>query len=157
MVSMFVDVRKGTLPEQSTLANRIDAHDFIDCFRVHAQATPRRAAEIITSFPVWAEFLFQIRRVLTTPFGLSQDGPDAADKLGPFPVESDNEQELIAGFDDKHQEFRVSVMSLENQIYLATWVHTHNVGGRIYLQTILPFHTLLVREALVRVQQNCRN
>jgi len=156
MAAMFVDVQACTLPEQSTLAKRIDEHDFIDCFRVNAQATPRRAAEIITSFPAWADFLFLIRRVVTSPFGLSQDGPDAPDKLGAFPVESDNEQELIAGFDDKHQEFRVSVMSLENQIYLATWVHTHNIGGRIYLRAILPFHTLLVREALVRVQQNCQ-
>lgn len=63
--------------------------------------------------------LLMVRRVVTTPFGLYNDGPRAADKVGIFPVESDNAQELIAGFDDKHLDFRVSVMSLNGQVYSA--------------------------------------
>lgn len=114
--------------------------------------TPRRAAEVITEFPGWAKFLLEIRRLITSPFGLSQDGPDASDKLGAFPVESENEQELIAGFDDKHLEFRISVLSINGQIYLATWVQPHNIGGRIYLDAILPFHILIARNALARVR-----
>lgn len=114
--------------------------------------TPRRAAEVITEFPGWAKFLLEIRRLITSPFGLSQDGPDASDKLGAFPVESENEQELIAGFDDKHLEFRISVLSINGQIYLATWVQPHNIGGRIYLDAILPFHILIARNALARVK-----
>lgn len=114
--------------------------------------TPRRAAEVITEFPGWAKFLLEIRRLITSPFGLSQDGPDASDKLGAFPVESENEQELIAGFDDKHLEFRISVLSINGQIYLATWVQPHNIGGRIYLDAILPFHILIARNALSRVK-----
>jgi len=93
-----------------------------------------------------------VRRIVTTPFGLSNDGPDASDKVGIFPVETENEQELIAGFDDKHLEFRISVLSIEGRIYLATWVQPHNIGGRIYLKTILPFHILIVRNALARVR-----
>lgn len=114
--------------------------------------TPRRAAEVITEFPGWAKFLLEIRRLITSPFGLSQDGPDASDKLGAFPVERENEQELIAGFDDKHLEFRISVLSINGQIYLATWVQPHNIGGRIYLDAILPFHILIARNALSRVK-----
>lgn len=114
--------------------------------------TPRRAAEVITEFPGWAKFLLEIRRLITSPFGLSQDGPDASDKLGAFPVERENEQELIAGFDDKHLEFRISVLSINGQIYLATWVQPHNIGGRIYLDAILPFHILIARNALARVR-----
>lgn len=114
--------------------------------------TPRRAAEVITEFPGWAKFLLEIRRLITSPFGLSQDGPDASDKLGAFPVERENEQELIAGFDDKHLEFRISVLSINGQIYLATWVQPHNIGGRIYLDAILPFHILIARNALARVK-----
>ena len=95
--------------------------------------------------------LLQIRRLVTAPFGLSSDGPDAEDKVGVFPVESETECELVAGFDDKHLNFRVSVMSLDGRVYLGTWVHPHNLGGRLYLRAIMPFHILIARNALSRV------
>ena len=82
---------------------------------------------------------------------MSQDGPDAADKLGPFPVELETETELVAGFNDKHLDFRVSVMSRDGQVSLATWVHPHNFGGRLYLALIMPFHIMIARNALARV------
>lgn len=110
------------------------------------------AAEIITNFPAWARFLVKIRNVVTAPFGLSSDGPQAIDKVGLFPVESENHYELIAGFNDKHLDFRVSVISENGRVFLATWVHTNNIGGRIYLKTILPFHIIIVRNALARVR-----
>ncbi|MEO9790387.1 MAG: DUF2867 domain-containing protein [Tateyamaria sp.] len=85
------------------------------------------------------------------PFGLSQDGPEADDKLGPFPVELDTGTEVIAGFDDKHLNFRVSVYGDGRRVSLATWVHPHSIGGRSYLTAILPFHILVARNALARV------
>ncbi|MGB7303601.1 MAG: DUF2867 domain-containing protein [Burkholderiaceae bacterium] len=139
------------LPSQSRLADRVQTTDFVDCYTIESDMAPRRAAEIITAFPGWARFLLQIRALVTAPFGLSSDGPSAPDKLGPFPVESEDGHELIAGFNDKHLDFRVSVMSLNGQVFLATWVHTHNIGGQIYLRLILPFHVLISRNALARV------
>lgn len=114
--------------------------------------SPRQAALVITSFPRWAQFLLSIRRVVTAPFGLSNDGPESDDKVGIFPVESETNHELVAGFNDKHLNFRVSVISQHGQVFLATWVHTHNLGGRLYLKAILPFHILIAREALARVR-----
>ena len=67
--------------------------DFLDCYSVTSALPPRHAAEIITQFPEWAGFLLGIRRLVTAPFGLLADGPDAEDKLGPFPVEFENEHE----------------------------------------------------------------
>ena len=139
------------LPESSRLHPRIGPHDFVDCYAVASSLAPRRAAEIIVEFPAWVRGLFRLRRVLTAPFGLSNDGPPAADKIGLFPVEYEDSHELIAGFDDKHLEFRIAVMSADGRVALATWVHTHNLGGRLYLRAILPFHVLVVRNALTRV------
>ncbi|MEM7636150.1 MAG: DUF2867 domain-containing protein, partial [Pseudomonadota bacterium] len=68
-----------------------------------------------------------------------------------FPVETETARELIAGFNDKHLNFRVSVLSQDGRVFLATWVHPHNIGGRLYLKTILPFHILIARNALARV------
>ncbi len=139
------------LPSSSLLQNRILPSDFLDCYSVASDLAPRRAAEIITDFPGWAGFLLQIRRVVTPPFALSNDGPQATDKLGPFPVELETGSELIAGFNDKHLDFRVSVLSTKGQVSLATWVHPQNFGGRLYLKAIMPFHILIARNALRRV------
>jgi hypothetical protein len=140
------------LPLQSLLGDRVKPMDFIDCYSVESDLSPRNAAEIITNFPGWARFLLKIRALVTAPFGLSNDGPPAPDKVGVFPVETENSHELIAGFNDKHLDFRVSVISQEGRVFLATWVHTNNIGGQIYLKVILPFHILISRNALARVR-----
>lgn len=145
------DVTATVLPPDSALHARIGRGDFIDCYTVPSTLPARRAAEVITAFPGWARGLLMIRRIVTAPFGLSQDGPAADDKVGPFPVELDTDQEVIAGFDDTHLEFRVSVMSRAGQVSLATWVQPHNIGGRLYLAAIMPFHILVARNALTRV------
>lgn len=144
-------VSKSELPVNSRLHDRFTPGDFLDCYSVASELSPRRAAEIITNFPDWARALLIIRRVVTTPFGLSNDGPEADDKVGIFPVESADEHELIAGFNDKHLDFRVAVVSEQGRVFLATWVHRHNLGGRLYLNAIMPFHILIVRHALARV------
>ncbi len=139
------------LPEISVLHARRRPSDFLDCYAVTSNMPVRRAAEIITDFPSWAQFLLLIRRTVTAPFGLDNDGPAAEDKLGAFPVEAETETEIIAGFDDKHLDFRVSVLSHEGRISLATWVAPHNIGGRLYLAAIMPFHIAIARNALSRV------
>ena len=140
------------LPVQSLLKNRVASTDFLDCYSVHANLPPREAAEIITNFPAWAQWLLTLRNVVTAPFGLSRDGPEAPDKVGIFPVELENEHELIAGFNDRHLDFRVSVFCQADRVHLATWVHTHNIGGQIYLRAIMPFQILIARNALARVR-----
>lgn len=144
-------VKRSELSARSLLHKRYKDGDFLDCFSVESELSPRRAAEIITAFPAWAMALLKLRGLLVAPFGLSAKGPDAANKLGIFPVEHDGETEVIAGFDDRHLDFRVSVLSENGHISLATWVHRHNLGGRLYLAVILPFHILITRNALARV------
>lgn len=139
------------LPDHSALHARFSKGDFLDCYVVEASSSPRDAANVITSFPGWAKVLVQIRKLITEPFGLSNTGPDAPDKVGIFPVEQESESELIAGFNDKHLDFRVSVLSENGKVFLSTWVHPHNIGGRLYLGLIMPFHIMIARDALARV------
>lgn len=150
-------VTSGPLPANSALHARVAKGDFLDCYSVEADLPPRQAADIVTNFPSWARFLLRIRRVVTAPFGLSNDGPDAVDKVGIFPVETEDSTELIAGFDDRHLNFRVAVISDAGRVYLATWAHPHNFGGRVYLAAILPFHVLISRNALRRVAKASAN
>lgn len=139
------------LAPESALHAYMRRGDFLDCYSVAADLPPRRAAEIITDFPGWAKALLLIRRIVTLPFGLDNDGPDVPDRLGIFPVDRESAEEVIAGFDDKHLNFRVCVRSEAGRVSLATWVHPHNPGGRLYLSLILPFHILIARNALARV------
>jgi len=148
---MSQTIRKIDLPAQSALHLQRTEGDFLDCYSVASDVDPRRAAEIITDFPGWAKFLLIIRGLITAPFGLSADGPEAEDKLGPFPVQSETPTEVIAGFDDKHLNFLVSILSDNGQVSLATWVSPHNMGGRLYLAAIMPFHIAIARNALARV------
>lgn len=140
------------LPSNSLLTDRIQQSDFVDCYAVESNLSPSQAANVITDFPDWARFLVKIRNNIASKFGLSSDTSEGPDKTGFFPIESETDQELIAGFNDKHLDFRISVMSKDGRVFLSTWVHPHNIGGKIYLKTILPFHVLIVRNALARVQ-----
>lgn len=148
---MIAEVEKTQLPAGSRLQAQIGAGDFLDCYRVASPLSAPAAAEIIVTFPGWAKGLVALRNLITAPFGLLKDGPDSADKIGLFPVTYSAEDEVIAGFNDKHLDFRVSVTSTDCTVYLATWVHPHNIGGRVYLRAILPFHILIARNALARV------
>lgn len=141
------------LPAGSRLSEVASGRDFLDCFRVDAAISPRKAAEIIADFPSWVRGLLMVRRLITAPFGLSNDGPGDPNSVGIFPVEAESAHEVVAGFDDKHLNFRISVVQRSGVTYLATWVHTHNLGGRLYLALIYPFHVLVVRNALWRVTQ----
>ncbi|WP_170409431.1 DUF2867 domain-containing protein [Ruegeria atlantica] len=144
-------VKRSALSARSLLHKRVKDGDFLDCFSVASNLPPRRAAEIITDFPLWAQALVRLRGLIVAPFGISKAGPDAKDKVGIFPVEHANETELIAGFNDRHLDFRVSVLSENGKVSLATWVHRHNFGGRLYLTAIMPFHILIARNALARL------
>lgn len=42
-------------------------------------------------------------------------------------------------------------MCMDGRVYLAMWVHPHNIGGRLYLRLIMPFHVAISRDALTRV------
>lgn len=147
----MASVRATPLAPDSALHAHVAPGDFLDCYAIRAPHGARRAAEIVVEFPDWVRALMKLRGVLTAPFGLLNDGPPSRDKIGPFPVVLETGDELVAGFDDRHLDFRISIMARRGEVSMATWVHTHNLGGRCYLRAILPFHVVIVRNALERV------
>lgn len=134
----------------------------VDAFRVTLDGSgldARRAAEkMMARGPRWVEMLMELRNLLVTPFGLKTPAPaatSAAGSIGIFPVLSETPQRLVAGFNDRHLDFRVVVdvaASGQGQCVTATTlVLTHNRLGRLYLATILPFHRLIARTMLRQV------
>ena len=145
------NVRADSPPPESRILSFVDAGDFIDCFSVRSTCGPRAAATVIVDFPAWVGALMTVRRWVTTPFGLVNDTSEGMDRIGFFPVESETADEIIAGFDDKHLDFRLSIAAVGGRVFLTTWVRRHNLGGRLYLWCILPFHKLIIRNALARL------
>ncbi|MFM9849597.1 MAG: DUF2867 domain-containing protein [Hyphomicrobiaceae bacterium] len=72
----------------------------------------------------------------------------APDAVGFFPVISQSPDRLIAGFDDKHLDFRVVVdvapAGTARRVTTTTLVRSHNLPGRLYLAVVLPFHRIIV-------------
>jgi hypothetical protein len=135
---------------------------FCDAFSLvvgDAALDARHAAEkMLGRSPRWVERLIALRNFLVTPFGLKTSAPKdprRPDIIGLFPVVSQTPDRLVAGFDDKHLDFRVVVdvaaAGAGRRVTATTLVLTHNLLGRVYLTTILPFHRLVVRALLRQV------
>lgn len=75
--------------------------------------------------------------------------------IGIFPVVCETSQRLVAGFDDRHLDFRIVVdvatVGSRQNVTATTLVRTHNRLGRTYLAIILPFHRLIVRAMMRQV------
>ena len=140
---------------------------FIDAFRVEIGKAAVNAREACTRMvlngPRWVDALVRLRNVLVTPFGLKTSGegaPAPGGLIGLFPVLSETPERLIAGFDDSHLDFRIVVDVAGNaasrQVTLTTLVKTNNLLGRIYLALITPFHKLVARGMMARIEQPAR-
>jgi hypothetical protein len=137
---------------------------FADAFRVTVPDTgmnARSAAErIFSRSPRWVEMLLMLRHRIVAPFGLKTSAAHEASEagmIGIFPVLSEAPEQLVAGFDDLHLDFRVVVdvapADHGRQVTATTLVLTHNWLGRAYLRVILPFHRLVAKSMLGQILQ----
>jgi len=135
---------------------------FADAYRVEVSdraLNARQAAErMLARQPRWAEALVTLRNILVTPFGLKTSGASVTTPrpmIGIFPIVSERPERLVAGFNDKHLDFRlvvdVATSGAAQNVTATTLVLTHNWLGRTYLATIMPFHRLIVRTLLRQV------
>jgi hypothetical protein len=136
--------------------------DFSDAFAIGVDdraLDARQVAErMFAHNPRWIKTLLSLRNLIVAPFGLKTSGAgERAPKgmIGMFPVVSETPERLVAGFNDRHLDFRVVVdlapSPAGSEVIATTLVKTHNLAGRIYLATILPFHRLILRDMLQRV------
>lgn len=156
------------LPPESRLRASLPRIDYLDSFSVRLSHPDSDLIEIyvtiLDNLPAAFKRLLVIRSALVRPFGIS--GVSSAelsqpidtrrayavgDKLGRWTLFQKNADELIAGADDKHLDFRVSLFrDGSERVVLSTAVMTHNAFGRFYLASILPFHRFGVARLLTR-------
>ena len=108
----------------------------------------------------WVERLMAVRDAIVSPFGLktahalrADNGAASPARVGIFRIYETLPDEVVLGEDDRHLDFRLSVLRSAGQLTAVTVVHCHNLLGRTYIRAIAPFHRRVVRSALNRAAQ----
>jgi hypothetical protein len=169
MPSELTLVRPVALPAQSAVAAVYESTNLADAFAVQLPFGTSGDPEILWRFlisqqPSWIGWLTNVRDAIVACVGLktakqlatlSSEGK--ADRIGIFKVYGKSETEIVLGEDDKHLDFRLSVLrtpdlspTLGGQLTVSTVVHCHNLLGRAYLWVIAPFHRMVVTASLRR-------
>ena len=150
------------LPALSGVAQVYPSVNLADAFAIRLPSNASTDPELLARFifshqPCWIGQLTGVRDMIVARFGLKTAkhlatlANDAkAERVGIFKIYSKNATEIIVGEDDRHLDFRVSVMCSGGQLTLSTVVHCHNRLGRAYLLAIAPFHRLVVKASLDR-------
>jgi hypothetical protein len=153
----------ATPPAASTRPLLIGA-TFSDAFSIDVDEpgidASTAAERAFAKSPPWVERLLTIRNAIVQPFGLkgtTEARKISRDHIGFFPCISRSADRVVMGFDDSHLDFRVAVdvsAGAHNlqRITATTLVRPRNTFGRVYLAAIMPFHKLIVRTMLARVQ-----
>jgi hypothetical protein len=76
---------------------------------------------------------------------------EVGDKIGIFKIYAIQEDEIIAGEDDKHLDFRVSIHRIikkETTVSISTLVQYNNWFGKLYFFVVKPFHKIVVKSLI---------
>lgn len=153
------------VPAESRIAPLFAGSDLADSFAVTLPSTATRDVLALSRWALghpapWVSVLLSIRDLIVRPFGVKTAGElraapraDNEDRIDIFRIRSVSENEVIVGEDDRHLDFRASLLlrqrpDLQDEVILTTVVHCHNLLGRAYLAIILPFHRVIARTML---------
>ncbi|MEO7338978.1 MAG: DUF2867 domain-containing protein [Caldimonas sp.] len=161
----------SALPPDSRIADRYAGSHLADAFSVSlpldAATDPELLARhVFEQQPPWIGRLMALRDGLVRGFGIKTSKqlmnvrPDA-DRIGIFRIYERGANEIVLGEDDRHLDFRVSVLSRiegagdarAGRLVVTTAVQCHNLLGRTYLRLITPFHRLVVASLLNHAAQ----
>jgi hypothetical protein len=161
-----VGVIASEIPSSSVLdRDAIRRADFYDCYQAPLARIELGIVDIFFAVfghhPLWVKLLLIARNAVAKRAGLETptvaeimspavtDCYRVGDKIGPWPIFSIGETEIIAGRNNRHMDFRLSVLKQTDgergSVFVSTVCTTHNIYGKIYLCFIIPFHRNGVR------------
>ena len=169
----FTSATPVRLPAQSGVTRLYPSVHLADAFAIRlpgdASADPDVLARFIFSHqPAWVGGLMRVRDLVVARFGLKTARDlatlaqgAAAERVGIFRIYSTDEREIVVGEDDRHLDFRVSVLCSGQaapetckELTVSTVVHCHNLLGRTYILAIAPFHRMVVKASLRRAARS---
>lgn len=166
-------VTEVAVPDGSRVRQAVRTVHFCDAYEAPVSRAGLRvddAYKAVFAYPPrWAKALMKVRGWIVAPFGLLHptremeqtveegfptSGFQVGQRVGIFTIQSIEPNELIAGENDKHLDFRVSVFRAAKQgtetVTVSTVVQINNALGCGYLTLIKPFHRLIVRAMVQR-------
>ncbi|MFA4924334.1 MAG: DUF2867 domain-containing protein [Ignavibacteriaceae bacterium] len=176
-----MQIKKTSLPSNSLLSLSQHQYHYIDSYSALFEYDGKEITienvgkAFFSSGPKWIDILFDLRNKIVRLFGLKTNTKaqnkqqmindfkcEPGERLGLFKVFSKSNNELILGEDDKHLDFKVSLLfdkniSDENILVVSTVVIFHNWFGRLYFFPVRPFHKLIVPTMLKGVVQQITN
>jgi hypothetical protein len=120
------------------------------------------ATRTLVNPPAWQKALIALRDAMVAPFGIKTSDTvrvsrDSLERVDFFPVHWEGKDEIVLGTDDRHLDFRLSLLRRHaptgTLLIATTVVHIHNALGFTYLNAIRPFHHFVVRANLARCAQ----
>lgn len=166
------DVRVVTPPQESSIAHTYAGADMVDAYALTLPTGATHNIDVLARAmlgrsPRWVSTLLSVRNAVMAMFGVksteyirAEAGSNGTETIGFFPIRSRSERELIVGEDDRHLDFRASVLLRSRpeeagfELIATTVVQCHNRLGRLYLALIMPFHRLIVRSGLRRAARS---
>lgn len=164
---MTDSARLVSLPAESAIANAYASTNLADAYSIELPSGASTDPEILARFifahqAPWIGRLMKLRDALVAGLGLKTakdlsalEAKSGAGRLGIFRIYSTSPEEVVLGEDDKHLDFRVSVLCsgqpsarAKRHLTLSTVVHCHNGLGRLYIFLIAPFHRRVVQSSL---------
>jgi hypothetical protein len=157
------------VPSTSALGrDLIENAYFHDSYRAPLSRTELGIVEIFFALfghtPLWMKLLLIARNAAARLAGLEtptvaeimkpkiRETYSVGEKIGPWPIFFIGGNEIVAGRDNKHLDFRVSVLKTddgeERSVVVSTICTVHNLSGKIYLFFIAPFHRSGVRSLM---------
>jgi len=157
------------LPPESGIARAYASPNLADAYSIDLPPGTSTDPELLARFifshqPQWVSTLTAIRDAIVGGLGLktakqltSLGAQSKSGRLGIFKIYDTSSTEVVLGEDDKHLDFRLSVLCSspggKHHLTLSTVVHCHNRLGRLYILVIAPFHRLVVQSSLRRAAQ----
>ena len=164
-------IKTKRIPENSLISKDFNNFHYCDSYSIKTQ-TNESIDKITTDIfqtPKWADMLMGVRNTVVKLVGLKSGGYKKNINISDyypigsravyFTVIDRNENEILMAENDKHLNFRVSVMTnrIENSVIinLTTLVKYNNFLGRLYFLPVRPFHSIIVISMLRRfLRQN---
>lgn len=169
MTSEYHRVTPIALPAESRITRAYESVNLADAYSIQLPAGTSASPELLARFifsqqAPWIGGLMKVRDALVVGFGLktakhltSLGSEATSSRVGLFKIYSSGASEIVLGEDDKHLDFRVSVLcsgeapsASKRRLVVSTVVHCHNRLGRVYILLIAPFHRLIVQSSLRR-------
>lgn len=153
------------IPDNSIISNGFGKADYCDSYKVCIQTMDNidRITSNVFKIPKWVDYLLRIRNSVVKLFGLKTGNKNDFNLADHYPIGSKavyftvidrNDNEIVMAENDKHLNFRTSVLitkqEVNSTIYLTTIVKFNNIWGRIYFLPVKPFHRIIIKSLLKR-------